>query len=207
MSVIAMFNQKGGSGKTMLSVHLAVAAYLAGRKVAILDLDPQGSASAWAKFRSKKTEPVIVAVPEGSLDRAIAGALADGFDFILLDAPPSVSPLTAKIIGASDLVVIPIRPEPLDVAAIPATLKLVGNARHVFVLSDCPQRAPEILEIKLELEKIGTVIGQVNNWRSFWRALMSGESVAEFEPGGVASVEIQEIFEAIVKELQCLNPA
>jgi chromosome partitioning protein len=202
MTVISVFNQKGGSGKTMLSVHLAVAAHLAGRKVAILDLDPQGSASHWRKARGETAEPVVVKVPDGSLERAVAGAKADGFDFILIDAPPTVTAATARIIGAADLVVIPIRPEPFDLAAIPDTIKLVGTQRYVFVLSDCPPRAPEIEEAREALLKLGRpVFGPINNWRSMWRSLIAGQAVSEFEPDGKPAEEIQAVCDSILKEI------
>ena len=202
MSVVSVFNQKGGSGKTMLSVHLAVAAHKAGRKVALLDLDPQGSAAAWRAARGDVAEPVVVKLPDQALERAVAGAIADGFDFILIDSPPSVSPVTARIIAAADLVLIPIRPQPFDVAAIPATLKLVGAKPHVFVLSYCPQKAPEINETRAALLAFGQpVLGPVNDWRSYWRALVSGRSVAEFEPDGQPAQEIQSIFNGILKAL------
>ena len=201
MSVISIFNQKGGSGKTMLAVHLAVAAHRAGRKVAILDLDPQGSAAQWHSIRGADSLPVVVKVPDSSLKAAVEGARADGYDFILIDAPPSVSPATARIIAAADLVLIPVRPEPFDLAAIPDTLKLVGTKRHVFVLSDCPQRAPEIAEMRTVLEKFGPVFGPVNNWRSMWRALVSGQAVAEYEPDGLPAAEIEAVCESIFKEI------
>lgn len=202
MTVISVFNQKGGSGKTMLSVHLAVAAHLTGRKVAILDLDPQGSASHWRNARGETAEPVVVKVPDGSLERAVAGAKADGFDFILIDAPPTVTAATARIIGAADLVVIPIRPEPFDLAAIPDTIRLVGTQRYVFVLSDCPPRAPEIEEAREALLKLGRpVFGPINNWRSMWRSLIAGQAVSEYEPDGKPAEEIQAVCDSILKEI------
>lgn len=203
MTILAIFNQKGGSGKSMLAVHLAVAANRAGRKVCILDLDPQGSATAWRKARGETAEPTVVKVPAGALDRAIAGALADGFDFVLLDCPPAVSPTTAKIIGSSDLVVIPVRPEPFDLAAIPETLALIQAKKFVFVLSDCPPRAPEIEETRLLLAKSGRpVLGPVNNWRAMWRALVAGQAVHEYEPEGKAAQEIKSVCDAILKEIK-----
>lgn len=202
MSIVSVFNQKGGSGKTMLSVHLSVEASNAGAKVAILDLDPQGSACLWRKAR-KVDSPVVVPVPEGSLDRAIAGAKADGFDFVLIDSPPSVSFSSARIVGVADLVVIPVKPGPFDIGALPATLKLVGNKRTVFVLSDCPQRAPEITETRDYLAQYeNQIIGQINNRRSFFRALTSGQAVSEFEPNGIPASEIKQVFENIMKELK-----
>ena len=202
MATMAVFNQKGGSGKTMLAVHLAVAAFLAGCKVVILDLDPQGSASHWKAARGDVPGPVVVKVAASSLERAIAGAVNDGYDFILIDCPPAVTPATARMIGAAGLVIVPICPEPFDLAALPETLDLVGAKRHVFVLSNCPQKAPEIEETRLELLKLGKpVFGPVNNWRSMWRSLIAGQAVSEYEPEGKPAEEIKEICEAILKEI------
>ena len=195
--IYAVFNQKGGSGKTMTAVHLAVCAYTAGDKVAILDVDEQGSATAWHKARGDVAGPTVVGIPVGSLARAIEGAKADGFEFILIDCPPSVTPSTAQIIKAADFVLIPVRPEPLDLAAIPATLKLINGKPFGFLLSDCPQRAPEIDETRQALAKIGPVLGQVNNWRSMWRALVSGQAVCEFEPDSVAAAEVQAVYQKL----------
>lgn len=63
MSVISVFNQKGGSGKTMLCVHLAVAAHLKGLRTLILDLDEQGSATNWYRARGAIPGPVVALQP------------------------------------------------------------------------------------------------------------------------------------------------
>lgn len=204
MPVIAIFNQKGGSGKSMLTVNLAVTAHQAKRRVAVLDMDTdQGSAMVWHEARRGKPGPAVIVVPDGSLQRALAAAQADGFDWVLLDAPPSVSPTTASIIAAADLVVIPIIPQPFDIAAVARTLKLIGSKPHVFVLSNCPQKAPENREMAASLKAHGhKVVGQVNNWRSLWRALVTGEAAAEIDPKGEPAAEYKTIFKAIQKELK-----
>lgn len=206
MSVVSVFNQKGGSGKTMLSVHLAVAAHLQGLRTLVLDLDEQGSAMNWYRVRTAAGAipgPVVAKVPVASLDRAVAAAQKEGFNLILIDCPPSVSPATAKMIGAADLVVIPVTPEPFDLAALPATLVLVGAKRYAFVLSNCPPRAPEIEGTRHKLLQMGKpVYGPVNNWRSMWRSLINGQSIAEFEPESTPAKEIQVVCDALLKELK-----
>ena len=206
MSVVSVFNQKGGSGKTMLSVHLAVAAYLKGLKVLILDLDEQGSALNWYRVRMAAGDvpgPVVAKVHIVSLDRAIAAAIGEGFDLILIDCPPAVSPATAKMIGAAGLVLIPITPEPFDLAALPATLVLVGAKRYAFVLSNCPKKAPEIEETREILLKMNKpVYGPVNNWVSMWRSVIGGKSICEFKPRSKAAKEIKAVCNDILKEMQ-----
>jgi chromosome partitioning protein len=63
MRTLALISQKGGSGKTTLAVHLAVAAMQAGERVTVLDTDPQGSAQAWAQVRPQGAPAVVSATP------------------------------------------------------------------------------------------------------------------------------------------------
>lgn len=202
MKTIALFSQKGGSGKTTLTVHLAVAAQLAGQRVGILDLDPQASAVAWHRTRGADSLPVTVAVPDSELARAIEGAEADGFDLVLIDSPPHVAPIAARIVAVADLVLVPVRPSPMDLSALPSTIRLIENARAAFVLSACPIRAPEIEETRTILQKYGRQIyGPITERRPFFRAVTAGQSVSEFEPAGPAATEIRELFQNVLKEL------
>lgn len=202
MKTIALFSQKGGSGKTTLTVHLAVAAQLAGRRVAILDLDPQASAVAWHRTRGADSLPVTVAVPDSQLARAIEGAEADGFDLVLIDSPPHVAPIAARIVAVADLVLVPVRPSPMDISALPSTIRLIEKVRAAFVLSACPIRAPEIEETKTLLQKYGrNIYGPITERRPFFRAVTAGQSVSEFEPEGPAAIEIRELFQNVLKEI------
>ena len=74
MKVVAVLSEKGGAGKTTVTVHLAVAAQLAGLDVAIIDLDPQASAAEWADQRGGA--PEAVAIPPARLEKLLRG-LAD----------------------------------------------------------------------------------------------------------------------------------
>lgn len=202
MQVISVFSQKGGCGKSMLTVHLAVQAQLSGHRVVVLDTDDQGSAAKWFDVRAVNW-PVAVRVPAGSLDRAVAGAHADGYDYVLIDSPPHSAPLAARVVGVADLVVIPVKPEPFDWLVIADTVKLVGDKKSVFVLSDCPQRAPEIAETRDYLAQFNRpVLGPIHNWRSMYRALKTGSAISESDPGSNAAQEIKTLFEAIQREVE-----
>src|SRR5438874_2713209 len=83
MKVIATVNEKGGSGKTTLSVHIAVAARLAGLDVAIIDLDPQGSAADWSDQRGQA--PEAVAVPPVRLEKLLPELRGNGCDLVVID--------------------------------------------------------------------------------------------------------------------------
>ncbi len=83
MKVIAILSEKGGAGKTTLSVHLAVAAQRAGFDTAIIDLDPQGSAADWGDRRGQA--PEAVAIPPIRLEKLLADLRKNGADLVVID--------------------------------------------------------------------------------------------------------------------------
>lgn len=203
MKTLSIFSQKGGSGKTTICIHLAVAAQRAGLRVAVLDLDPQISAVAWHRTRGIDSTPLVIAIPDAELSRALDGAKEDGFDLILIDSPPHSAPIAARIIAASDFVLTPIRPSPMDIAALPSTIQLIGKKRSAFVLSACPPRAPEIEETRALLAQYKRpVFGPITDRRQFFRAITAGQAVVEFEPAGPAATEIENLFSKIMEELK-----
>src|ERR1035438_8622395 len=85
MKVISVLGQKGGSGKTTLTLSLAVAAFKANKSVAVIDLDPQASACKWGDRRN--ADPVIICKPPARLRNVLATARENGADLVLIDTP------------------------------------------------------------------------------------------------------------------------
>jgi len=105
--VVSFLNQKGGVGKSTLSIN--VAACLAGRgRVLLIDADKQGTSSTWASLRDASPFQVVTMARENMARDAIA--LAAGFDFAVIDGPPHAEGITRSCIIASDIVVVPIEP-------------------------------------------------------------------------------------------------
>jgi len=105
--VVSFLNQKGGVGKSTLSIN--VAACLAGRgSVLLIDADKQGTSSTWASLREASPFQVVTMARENMARDAVA--LAAGFDFAVIDGPPHAEGITRSCIIASDLVVVPIEP-------------------------------------------------------------------------------------------------
>ena len=197
MNVIAFLSQKGGSGKTTLSVHTAVAAEASGERVCIIDADPQESATAWAGSREAAT-PIVATAQASMLDAALAAAKQDGISLAVVDAPPHAAPSASQIARRADLVLIPVRPSAFDLAAVPAAVEIIQAAKvkGAFVLSACPFRAPEIEETRAALTDYGLPVlpGEITDRRAFARAVTTGRAVTEFEADGKAAEEIRALW-------------
>ena len=205
MNVIAFLSQKGGSGKTTLSVHTAVAAEATGERVCVIDADPQESATAWANAREAGT-PIVATAQAGELDAALRAAECEGMTLAVVDAPPHAAPAAGQIARRSELVLIPVRPSAFDLAAVPAAVEIVvaAKVRGAFVLSACPFRAPEIGETRAALEAYGLPIvpGEITDRRAFARAVTTGSAVTEFEAEGKAAEEIRALWAWIKDTLE-----
>jgi chromosome partitioning protein len=125
--VIAVLNQKGGVGKTTLTVHLATALARAGERVLLVDADPQGSALDWSAARPGDPLFPVAGLPKASLHKDLP-ALAADYTFVLIDGPPRVYDVARSAILASDLVLVPVQPSPYDVWAAKEIVDLLGEA-------------------------------------------------------------------------------
>ena len=201
MKVISIQSQKGGAGKSTITVHLATAAVARGLKVRILDTDAQQSAVLWASMRQAKT-PEVIAVEPTKLRGAVDRAQADGMDLVLIDSPPNAGPDAVDIAGPADLMLIPCRPGVFDVSAVRRTIDIATMAKKPFlvVLSACPPRAPEIAKTRAAFEGAGVPVArpEIETRRAMDRALQYGESVIEFEPDGESSKQINELLTEVL---------
>lgn len=192
---IALVQQKGGAAKTTLCVHLAVAAEQSGIRTAIIDIDPQASASAvWGHARGDRPPPVA-AVLAAELKDALEAAEAEGYGLILIDTPPHTAPALEVVARNIDVAVVPVQPSILDVAATQATLDLLRANRvaAVAVLTrTSPRPDEEILETERALNALGLPIlrTRVVERKVYRRALTQGQAVGEFEPTSKAAREI-----------------
>ena len=204
MQTLAFLSQKGGSGKTTLAVHTAVAAEEAGEWCVVVDTDLQKSATSWKEAR-EAASPVIITVATTLLPDVIKAGRDDGMTLCIIDTAPHAAPDAARIAGLADLVVIPCRPTAFDLKAVGSAVEIVkaAGARAVFVLSACPFRAPEIAETRTVLEGYGIPVApvEITERRAFARAVATGKAVTEFEGEGKAAEEIRSLWTYLKEQL------
>ncbi len=162
MSVIAIVNQKGGTGKTTLSINLA-AAFAELYPTLLLDADPQGSALDWADSRAAPQMNLDAGeLPEGDLLRELR-ALSATYDRIIIDGPPGIGRTSADAVRVADIVLIPSKPSPFDVwacsdivDAVKARQKTTGGVpRAAFVITMARPRTRLLAQVDTALAEYG----------------------------------------------------
>ena len=208
MRVIAVTSQKGGSGKTTLSGHLAVQAQRAGfGRVAVIDSDAQGSLAAWWNAREAET-PLFAATDLMNLESDLDKLREAGVDLAIIDTPPAITAAIKQVVGLADLVVVPTRPSPHDLRAVAATVDLVEDAERplVFVVNGATVRARISAEAAVALSQHGTVAPVTVHQRvGFATSMIDGRTVMETCPNGRSSKEIEALWEYLAARLARLT--
>lgn len=128
--IVAVLNQKGGSGKTTLSTNLAVSLSRRGHKTLLVDTDPQGSARDWNEAAGDPLVPVI-GLDRESLSKDLAALDLSSYGFVLIDGAAKITRLSAAAIRAADVVLIPLQPSPYDVWACSELVELIHTRQEV----------------------------------------------------------------------------
>lgn len=203
--VITIAQQKGGAGKTTMAAHLAVAWAQGGkRKVAIVDIDPQGSLTQWYNVRASVLDgatDLTFAAISGWRVRSEIDRLKNTHDIIVIDSPPHTDAEARTAIRAADLVVIPLQPSPMDVWATSATIQICKQEKVPvkMVLNRVHPQAK--LTEAISGEMVGLAGARFGNRVIFAGSLMHGLGVTEAAPSSPAAEETRALAREIMSYL------
>ncbi|MBE9082846.1 ParA family protein [Tolypothrix sp. LEGE 11397] len=213
--IIAIVNQKGGSGKTTTTMQLAGAIARRGNKVLVVDADPQGTATRWAASADDVTpfpaSVVGLSAASAKVHREVKKFI-DDYDFIFIDCPPAAdSPVPQSALLIADVALVPIIPSPLDMWAavgIKQVIQNVGDFNDTLqarlVLNQCQPKttlAQECLQVLPEFE-IPLAKTQIQHRQVYRQSAVFGQTVHNFGNKATAAIlEIESLTDEVLKVL------
>jgi chromosome partitioning protein len=213
VKVITIAARKGGVGKTTLATHLSVLAAGGAQSVLLIDTDTQGSLGFWWRLRPGDT-PALVECRASELAGIVDVARRDGVSHCIIDTPPHAESSILDAMRVADLVLVPTRPGPFDLAAVAATLDLarsIGKAPLAVLNHSPPQTALSEASIVSEAREAVRLMGAdvaataISQRVALSHAIISGLTVAEYEPAGKAASEIAALWREIQTRLEALK--
>lgn len=227
--VIAVANQKGGCGKTTISMNLAACFGRAGYQVLLVDADPQASAIQWRNNSDDSALPFhIQAYPYPTIHKELPAQFERaGYDVVLIDCPPGAATgndrkadITRSALLASHAVLMPVRPTPLDYQAAAIILPLLQDVS--FLRQDAPLQVLLVINGKppantrlgseahaaakaifaAEGMPIRVLTSEICSRQTFAEAPAVGQAVVDYAPQSKASAEMQQLAKEV---LECLN--
>jgi chromosome partitioning protein len=205
--VIAVAQQKGGAGKTMLTAQLAVA-LAESAKVAVLDIDPQASLTIWGKLRAgaaKAGTPLTIATVSGWRLTTELDRLKAAHDIVLVDTPPVIDSDARRAIRAADLVLIPLNPAPPDLWAAEGTLKLAAEEKRpvalIFNRAPAASKLRKRMEAEISARGLTLLDAALANRAGYANAFADGLGVTEAGPATQAAEEIRAAAAALARIL------
>jgi chromosome partitioning protein len=209
MRVWSIVSQKGGSGKTTLALHLAIAA-ADELKVLVIDLDPQQSAERWHAIRQRATgskdDPSIAAGPYTKLPEMLRVAKKLGADLVLIDTPPKLDKAITAALGPATLGIIPVKTSILDLQALEDCVRVVEFAKArpktVVVMNAVPTgraRDAAVKEVARYADRLDLEVmpERLSDLPAYAQGLKSGRGVTETDKNGTAAKEVGNLFEAL----------
>ncbi len=204
MKVLAIIGQKGGSGKTTTALGLAVQAIAAGRRVAVIDLDPQATAAKWGDRRADKESPAVVSCQASRLVQVLKAAEAQGVQLAIIDTPAKSSDAAIAAAKAANQVLLPIQPHLFDIETLESVaeiLTLAGKPPATVVINRAPVQGKRHEDTQEGLTSMGYAFAPVVLFQraAHGDASNLGQAASEYEPKGKAAQEMANLYDYIAK--------
>lgn len=204
--IITVAQQKGGSGKTTIAAHIAVALGQKNYKVALIDTDPQATLKCWYGLREERfgkeyTGMEFVSVSGIRIANELL-RLKSKVDFIVIDSPPHTATETKSSVRNSDIVIIPIQPSPADLWAASATINICGEERIKFftLLNRVNKNTKLASDIRSKV--LNPLKSEIANRTIFASCFLKGLCATEVGPKDSASIEVKKLVDEILKKLR-----
>jgi chromosome partitioning protein len=208
MTILAVLNEKGGSGKTTISTNLARALQLSDKQILLVDSDPQGSARDWyASAGENNNLPPVVALDRPALFKELP-TIIRGMAWVVIDGAPQIEDLAVAALKVADRVIIPVQPSPYDIWATESLVQLIktrqemteGRPLAAFVISrqivgtKIAHEAREALEdYQLPIFKSYTSQRVI-----YANSAATGSTVLDADPEGPAAQEIRTLLQEVM---------
>lgn len=206
---IAVVAQKGGAGKTTLSTCLADALHAAGKRVLLIDADPQPTAKVWGDVAAENgvDGPTVLHAHGPSMRQSVT-SVAEQFDVVVIDTPPRKdAPEAYTALALATVALVPISPGPADIWATDATVAMVDKVLQIrpelcvaLVLNRVDRRTalgaslPEVAA-HIGLPALATMLG---NRVAFPEAMALGRGVVSYQPSSSAAEEVRALIDEIL---------
>ena len=206
---VTIAQQKGGAGKTTIAAQLAVAFAHAGRRIGLLDIDPQGSLAAWYDIRKALVDEggggiTFVQASGWRLSTELERLRRD-VDLVLIDSPPHAETEVRIAVRAADLILVPMQPSPMDLWATGPTLEMARKEKSpaLMVFNRTPPRGKLVDAVRKKIRDAEIPVAQtvLGNRVAFAASMMEGKGVVESNPRHVATREINALAEEIAAKL------
>jgi chromosome partitioning protein len=207
---ITVTQRKGGVGKTTIAICIAAELTRRGHDVALVDSDPQRSASQWAEPGNLEFPVYEMALTDTSVSAWAQEVRNIRAGLVVIDTAPNAREMGASV-ALANVILVPCTPSGLDIDATAQTLAIIGAARErrrdrikvILVPNRLDRRTLEGQQVVEELSEFGEIVAPPIASRSaFVRCFTSGQSVASFMPGDAADREIQRLTDAVERAIR-----